>query len=236
MVEQVLRLADRPIRTIMTHRRELVWLSVDDSADEVRRKLDDNGYSRLLVCESTLDNCLGYVRARTIVDRLLKQTPLELRSLIREPLRVNPQLKTLELMARFRRARPHIALVTDEYGTTLGLVTPADVLETIAGQLADDVADRSQIVRRDENSWLVDAQVELHDLERVLGAGGLATKSEFTTLAGLLLEHAKRIPLAGEVMMVNGWRLEVIDLDGNRIDKVLITPLSGRPGSGPKHR
>ena len=98
------------------------------------------------------------------------------------------------------------------------------------------MADRSQIVRRDENSWLVDAQVELHDLERVLGAGGLATKSEFTTLAGLLLEHAKRIPLAGEVMMVNGWRLEGIDLDGNRIDKVLITPLSGRPGSGPKHR
>jgi putative hemolysin len=226
MVEQVLRLADRPVRTIMTHRRDIVWLDVGDSEEAVRRKVADNGYSRLLVCEQTLDNCLGYVRARALVDRLIVQAPLDLHSLIREPLRVNPELKTLVLMARFRRARPHLALVTDEYGTTLGLVTPADVMGTIAGQLPDDVAAEPRVVRRDRDSWLVDAGIELHDLERAVGAGGLATKYPFMTLAGLVLENLKRIPLVGEVMVVNGWRLEVMEVDNNRIERVLASRLS----------
>jgi putative hemolysin len=226
MVEQVLRLADRPVRTIMTRRQDIVWLDVHDPEDAVRRKIADNGYSRLLVCEQTLDNCLGYVRARTLVDRLIEQAPLDLRSLIREPLRVNPELKTLVLMARFRRARPHLALVTDEYGTTLGLVTPADVMETIAGQMPDDVATEPRVIRRDRDSWLVDASIELLDLERFVGAGGLAAKNPFMTLAGLVLETLKTIPLVGEVVVVNGWRLEVTDVDGNRIKRVLASRLS----------
>jgi len=178
----------------------------------------------LLVCEETLDNCLGYVRARALVDRLIERAPLDLRSLIRGPLRVNAELKTLVLMARFRRARPHLALVTDEYGTTLGLATPADVMESIAGQLPDDVAEQPQVIR-ERDSWLVDAGVELHDLERAVGAGGLATKWPFMTLAGLVLEHLKRIPLVGEIIVVNGWRLEVIAVGSTRIERVLVSRL-----------
>jgi len=225
MVEQVFRLADRPVRTIMTRRRDIVWLDVHDPEAEVRRKIANNTYSRLLVCEETLDNCLGYVRARALVDRLIEQAPLDLRSLIREPLRVNAELKTLVLMARFRRARPHLALVTDEYGTTLGLVTPADVMETIAGQLPDDLAAEPRVTRHDRDSWLVDAAIELHDLERAVGAGGLATKWPFMTLAGLVLEHLKRIPLVGEIIVVNGWRLEVIAVGSTRIERVLVSRL-----------
>jgi putative hemolysin len=228
MVEEVLRLADRPVRTIMTNRRDIVWLDVADSVDDVRVKIADNGYSRFLVCDGTLDDCLGYVRTRTIVDRLLGQEPLELRSMIREPLRVGPELKALELMAMFRRARPHIAMIADEYGTTLGLVTPADVLETIAGELAGDAAARAQVVRREDGSWLVDPQIELRDLERALGEGGLALRADFMTLAGLILERLERVPQPGEVLVVNGWRLEVVDLDGQRIDKVIVSRLSGR--------
>jgi len=227
MVEQVLRLADRPVRTIMTRRRDIVWLDVHDPEAEVRRKIANNTYSRLLVCEETLDNCLGYVRARALVDRLIEQAPLNLRPLIREPLRVNPELKTLVLMARFRRARPHLALVTDEYGTTLGLVTPADVMETIAGQLPDDIAAEPRVTRHNRDSWLVDAAIELHDLERAVGAGGLATKYAFMTLAGLILENLERIPLVGEVLIVNDWRLEVMEVDNNRIGRVLAQRRSG---------
>jgi magnesium and cobalt exporter, CNNM family len=223
MVEQVLKLADRPVRTIMTRRQDIVWLEVNDTEEAVRTKIADNGYSRLLVCEETLDNCLGYVRARALVDKLIERTPLDLRSLIREPLRVNAELKTLVLMARFRRARPHLALVTDEYGTTLGLATPADVMESIAGQLPDGAVEQPQVIRRDRDSWLVDARVELHDLERAVGAGGLATKWPFMTLAALVLEHLKRIPLIGEVIMVDDWRLEVIAVDSNRIERVLLS-------------
>jgi putative hemolysin len=225
MVERVLRLADRPVRTIMTRRRDIVWLDVEDTDETVRKRIAGNGYSRLLVCEQTLDNCLGYVRAPALVDRLIERAPLDLRSLIREPLRVNPELKTLVLMARFRRERPHLALVSDEYGTTLGLVTPADVMESIAGQLPEDVGAQPR-VRRDRDSWLVDAGIELHDLERAVNAGGLATKFPFMTLAGLVLEGLKRIPVVGEVMVVNGWRLEVVEVDNNRIELVLVSRLS----------
>ena len=228
MVAEVLSLADRPVRTIMTHRRDIVWLDVTDSPKDVRAKIADTGYNRFLVCDGGLDNCLGYVRTRTIVDRLLEEQPLELASMVREPLRVSAELKTLELVGRFRRARPHIALVIDEYGTTLGVVTPADVLETIAGDLADDVSARAQAVRREDDSWLVDAQIELQDLERALNAGGFATGQGFMTLAGLLLEQLQRIPQVGEVLVVNGWRLEIVDLDGNRIDKVIVSRLGGR--------
>ena len=228
MVVEVLRLADRPVRTIMTHRRDVVWLDVADEADDIRRKIADTGFSRFLVCDGGLDNFLGYVRTRAIVDRLLAGAPLDLRSMLREPLTVSPELNTLELMAMFRRARPHLAVVADEHGTILGIATPADVLETIAGELADDVATHPQILRREDGSWLVDAQVELQDFERAVGAGGLATGPEFITLAGLILDHLGRIPRAGEVLVVNGWRLEVVDLDGHRIDKVIVSRLGGR--------
>jgi putative hemolysin len=228
MVEEVLRLADRPVRTIMTHRRDIVWLDVADTVDDIRRKIADTGYGRFVVCDGGLDNVLGYVRTRAIVDRLLDGAPLDLRSMVRDPLIVSPALDTLELMAMFRRARPHLALVVDEYGTVLGIATPADVLETIAGNLADDVLASPHAVQRDDGSWLVDAQIELQDLERALGAGGLATGPGFMTLAGLILERLGRIPQLDEVIVVNGWRLEVVDLDGHRIDKVIVSALTGR--------
>lgn len=229
MVEQVLRLADRPVRTIMTRRRDIVWLDVNDSEEIVRKRIAGNGYSRLLVCDETLDNCLGYVRAHALVDRLIEGVPIDLYSLVREPLRVNPELKTLALMTSFRRERPHLALVTDEYGTTLGLATPADVMSSITGELPNDTAGRPHVIRHGDDSWFVDARIELHDLERVIGSGGLATKHAFMTLAALVLEHLKQIPLVGDVIVVNAWRLEIMEVDNNRIERVLVRNLPGAP-------
>jgi putative hemolysin len=232
MVGEVLRLADRPVRTIMTHRRDVVWLDVADTAQEVRRKIADTGFSRFPVCDGDLDENLGYVRTRAILDRLLGGEPLDLRAMLREPLTASPELKTVELMNMFRRARPHLALVADEYGTILGIITPADVLETIAGDLADEGAQQVQVVRREDGSWLVDAQVEVQDLERAVGAGGFTTGPEFVTLAGLILEHLGRIPEVGEVVIINGWRVEIVDLDGHRIDKAVLSRLPGRLSAG----
>jgi putative hemolysin len=228
MVEEVLRLADRPVRTIMTHRTAIVWLDVNDSMETVRQKIAESGFSRFPVCEGDLDHCIGYVRMRDIADRLLAGEPLEIRALAREPLTVGENLKALDLMVMFRRARPHVALVADEYGTILGIVTPTDVLETITGEFSDGTPSTSRVVQRDDGSWLVDAQIEVHDLERALDTGGLAMGAEFTTLAGLILARLGEIPEPGDVVIVNQWRLEVVDVDGNRIDKVILTRLGGR--------
>ncbi|HEX5047330.1 MAG TPA: hemolysin family protein [Gammaproteobacteria bacterium] len=229
MVEEVLRLADRPVRTIMTHRTDIVWLDVNDTAEVLRQKLAEGGYSRFPVCEGDLDHCIGYVRMRDIADRLLADQPVELPALVREPLTVGETLKALDLMAMFRRARPHVALVVDEYGSLLGIVTPTDVLETITGDFSgSDGPSDQQLVRREDGSWLADAQIELHDLERKVGGGGLAMGTQFSTLAGLILSQLGRIPQPGEVLIVNRWRIEVVDLDGQRIDKVVLTPLGTR--------
>jgi putative hemolysin len=228
MVAEVLRLADRPVRTIMTHRTDIVWLDVDDPLEVIREKIAAGGFSRFPVCQGNLDQTLGYVRMRDIADRLLANETLQLAALVREPLMISESLKALDLMVMFRRARPHVAFVADEYGTILGIVTPTDVLETITGEFAEGPDSASQAARREDGSWIVDAQIELHDLELALGAGGLAMGTEFTTLAGMILGTLGRIPQIGEVIIVNQWRLEVVDLDGNRIDKVIISRLAGR--------
>ena len=228
MVAEVLRLADRPVSTIMTHRTAIIWLDANDPLEIVREKIAAGGFSRFPVCNGDLDHCLGYVRMRDIADRLLANEPLDLASLAREPLTISENLKTLDLMGMFRRARPHVALVADEYGTILGIVTPTDVLETIAGEFSAGPESASQVVRREDGSWLVDAQIELQDLERALAAGGFAMSTEFTTLAGLILGTLRRIPQLGEVVIVNQWRLEVVDVDSNRIDKVVISRVGGR--------
>jgi putative hemolysin len=227
MLEEVLRLADRPVRTIMTHRTDIVWLEVNDSPEVIREKIAEGSFSRFPVCEGDLDHCLGYVRMRDIAEELLAGRPLDLKALVRESLTVSEGLKTLDLMVRFRRARPHVALVADEYGSILGIVTPTDVLETITGDFIDDASPSAPVVRREDGSWLVDAQIEIHDLERALEAGGMAKGGGFTTLAGLILASLGRIPQVGEVVIVNQWRLEIVDLDGHRIDKVIITRLDG---------
>jgi putative hemolysin len=212
----------------MTHRTAIAWLDVNDSADTIRQKIAEDPFSRFPLCEGDLDHCLGYVRIRDVAERLLAGQPLDLAALVREPLTVTENLKALDLMVIFRRARPHIAFVADEYGSILGIVTPTDVLETITGEFADGTPSSSQVVHREDGSWLVDAQIEIHDLERTLGAGGLAMGDEFTTLAGLILSRLGEIPEPGEVVIVNQWRLEVVDVDGNRIDKVIATHLDGR--------
>jgi putative hemolysin len=139
-----------------------------------------------------------------------------------------PELKALTLMAMFRRARPHIAVIADEYGTVLGVATPVDVLETIAGELPEDVAAGASVIKREDGSWLVDAQMELKDLAHGVGSAVPAARA-FTTLAGLILEQLRRIPRTGEVVVVNGWRFEIVDMDGARIDKVLVTRARGGP-------
>jgi putative hemolysin len=211
----------------MTHRTAIDWLDVNDSVEVIRAKIAETRRSRFPVCDGDLDRCLGYVRVGDIAERVLAGEPLSLASLVRDPHTVSENLNVLDLMVMFRRARPHIALVVDEYGNILGIVTPADVLETITGDFSRSPADAS-IVRREDGSWLVDAAVEVKDLERELGAGGLAMGTHFTTLAGLVLSRLGRIPQAGEVLIVNQWRLEVVDLDGHRIDKVVVKRLDGR--------
>jgi putative hemolysin len=229
MIDEVLSLGDRPVRSMMTHRSQVEWIEVNATLDEIREQVIEGGYGRYLICEDSLDNVLGYLRTRELIDALLGAKQLDLRAMIRDPLVVPPSTKALSLLAQFKKARPHIAIVVDEYGDLLGMITPTDILETIAGDLAGEGHDSGpSVVRREDGSFLVDGQIGMDDLEDKVGMGGLVVDERFATLARFLLEQLGHIPRAGQTLLVNGWRFEVVDMDGTRIDKVLVSQMAGQ--------
>ena len=229
MIDEVLSLGDRPVRSMMTHRSQVEWIDVAAPVPEIREQVITGGYGRYLVCEDSLDNVLGYVRTRELIDALLGHKPLDLRAMIRDPLVVPPSTKALSLLAQFKKARPHIAIVVDEYGDLLGMITPTDILETIAGDLAGEGHDATpDVVKRDDGSFLVDGQIGMDELEDKVGMGGLVIGERFATLARFLLEQLGYIPRTGQTLVVNGWRFEIVDMDGTRIDKVMVSQVAGQ--------
>lgn len=229
MIDEVLSLGDRPVRSMMTHRSQVEWIDVHASLDSVREQVVQGGYGRYLICDDSLDNVLGYVRTRELIDVLLGKRDFDLRSMIRDPLVVPPSTKALSLLAQFKKARPHIAIVVDEYGDLLGMITPTDILETIAGDLAGEGHETEpNVVKREDGSYLVDGQIGMDELEDKVGMGGLVVGERFATLARFLLEQLGAIPRTGQTLVVNGWRFEIVDMDGTRIDKVLVSQLAGQ--------
>lgn len=230
MVAEVLRLDVRPVRTVMTPRTDVVWLDVADDAATLLRKLNEGDHSRFPVCEKTLNNVVGVVAAKRLLRQLLQTGRTDIRETIVAPLIVPESMPVLELLERFKAARPHMAVVVDEYADVQGVVTPTDILETIAGEFIDEQGGPPTIIQREDGSWLVDARVELQELADRLGFGA-PDADPYVSLAAFLLRAFQRIPTEGETITVDGWRFEVADMDGRRIDKVLVLRLDRQPAN-----
>jgi putative hemolysin len=225
MIDGVLRLADRSVRSIMTPRHEMVWVDLEDSPDEIRKTIAESGCSRFPVARGELDEIQGVIQTKDMLDRMLQGGPFDVAETMRPPLVVPDGTPALKLLQTFRSAPIHLAVVVDEYGSVEGLVTPSDILAAIAGEVADvtDLANGYSIVRRDDGSWLVDAMTPIDEVERLLRLRGLRSEDDdYQTLAGFVLWHLGHLPKVAESFVENGVRYEVIDLDGNRIDKVMI--------------
>ena len=230
MIEGVLRLADRPVRSIMTPRRNVVWIDPDDDPQEIVHRVLACDFSRFLVCRGSVDEVIGVVRKKDLLNLCLTGNPLDLRSVGRQPLVVPETVSVLKTLDLFRSRPVHMAIVVDEYGSLEGVVTQTDILEAIAGDLPSftDEADDPEIVQRDDGSLLLDGMLGIDDLREALGFRKFP-EGDYSTLAGLILRLLARIPQAGEHVEFNGWRLEVVDMDGRRIDKVLASRLPGSP-------
>jgi putative hemolysin len=230
LIEGVLRLADLAVDAIMVQRGEIVWLDANMSLELQWREARGSGHSRFLVCDGALDQMQGVV---TLADlgEALRLGALLPEQHIRQPLHVPPTVSALKLLDTFRAAHVHLAVVTGEYGEILGLVTPADILRAIAGGVGDvSSLERSEAVRREDGSWLLDGQIAIHEVERLLERNDLAAGDNFNTIAGFVLWHLGRLPAVGETLSWKDLRIEVVDLDGNRIDKLLISPRPVAPG------
>jgi putative hemolysin len=231
MLEGVLRLADRPVRAIMVPRPDIVWIDIDDPEEQIRQDLIATGTSRIVVAKGgNVDEPLGVVRKKDLLAKILRGEPLDIKSSILQPLYVPESVSVLNLLNMFKIQPSHIALVVDEFGAVEGLVTPTDVLEAIAGDLAQRTPDESpEIHPRGDGSYLVDGATSLDDLDHNLGIKR-AEGDDFHTAAGLVLDALGRIPLTGERVRIGRWTVEVVDMDGRRIDKLLFTPAEPEPG------
>ncbi len=229
LVRRVLRLGDCRARALMTPQTEVVWIDVADPPEEIRRKVTESPHSQFPVCDGSLDRVVGLLRAKDLLARELAGRPLELRGLLRMPLLVYEGTPGLKVLETFRQTGTHIALVLDEYGSVEGLVTTNDVLEALVGDLPEaGVGEIAPVaVQRPDGSWLLDGTLAVDELREYVPLGELP-RGDYQTLAGLVLLVLRRIPAVSDRFDWGGFRFEVVDMDGMRVDKVLVTPLDGR--------
>jgi len=225
IIERLLRVADRSVRSIMVPRPDIVWLDITESEADIYDDIAKSGHSRFPVSRGDVDETIGIVHAKTLLDQLHKTGKVNLEAAIKTPLYVHESTNVLKLLEMFKKSLVHMAIVLDEHGTVQGIATPTDILTGIAGDLPEEEADiEPSAVQRDDGSWLMDGQMPVFEVERVLGVTGLAIDdAEYTTLAGFVLSQLGRIPSVGEKFRWKNWQFEVVDLDGRRIDKVLAT-------------
>ncbi len=224
MLESVMRLTDRSVRSIMTPRLDMVWVGADDSEAEMREAIRTSGYSRIPVARSDLKEVLGVLYAKDMLNAALTGAPLVLEKLKRPVLSVPDTTPVLRLLEQFKSSGQHMAIVIDEYGTVEGLVTVADILMAIAGALPEEGDDGDKPVKRADGSWLVDGMTPINEIEELLGLKNMQGDGDFHTLAGFMLAQMGHIPKTGDRFSWQNVGFEVIDMDGRRIDKVLIVP------------
>lgn len=228
LLEGVLRLGNRRVDAVMTARSDIVWVDVNDGPAEIAARLRDSQLSRLPVADGDLDHVIGVVRAKDMLPLLLAGGKLDLRQVMLPPSFVPETLPALKLLDLFRKKRPHVAFVLDEYGGLQGLVTIGDLVEAIVGELPEiGEASRPDAVRREDGTVLVDASVDIERFRELFVLPPLADAERglFTTVAGLVLWRLGRVPAVGEHCEWNGLRVEVVDMDGRRVDMVLVKDL-----------
>jgi magnesium and cobalt exporter, CNNM family len=223
MIGRVLRLADRPVRAIMTPRVELVWFDVEDEPAKINRTIRESGHSRFLVAKGSLDDVLGVVHVRSLLDACLAGQPLDLRTVVRPVLVVHDSMPVIRALEALRQARVSMALVVDEYGGVEGVVTVEDVLEAVVGDMPERrLNEEPAIVEREDGSLLMDGMLALDEVKLALGFDRLPDEGSYHTLAGFILAQLGRVPRESDAVAYGGWCFEVVDMDGRRIDKVLV--------------
>lgn len=222
MIERVLTLGERNVRSIMVPRVDTIWLDVNDEPEVVLQEIRESGRSRFPVCEGDVDNVIGVVHAKDLLEQQRRAGIIDLKAAVREPLYVTDTMPVLRVLENFKTSNVHLAIVVDEHGTFEGVVTPTDVLVAIAGDLPELAGEeRPEAVRREDGAWVLDGRMSIDEVERTLQLEDMDEEGDFTTLAGFMLAHLGHLPETGESFTWNGWRFEVADMDGRRIGSVI---------------
>ncbi len=223
IVERVFNLGDRNVGTIMTHRADLVWLDVNDTQDSIKEKVKEHLFNTYPVASAKFDNIEGVVHLKDLF--LSLDTPdFSLSKVIRPAHFLPENISVYNALEQFKEARMKSALVTDEFGGIQGIVTLKDIMEALIGQMPE-VGEELEIVQREDGTWLVDGQFSFYDFLDYFGMEDLYAEHDYNTLAGLVLEVLERVPRTGEKLTWLNFEFEIVDMDGVRIDKVLVRKL-----------
>jgi putative hemolysin len=226
MVEGIFDLGDRNVASLMTPRPDIIGIDLEDSPEINYQVMADAGHSFFPVFRGDLDNISGLVSVKDIWSSLASGTKPDIGKILRKPYFVPENTSILKLIEAFRESGLPIALVTDEYGGIRGLVTLHDILESIVGGVHRiERPEPPPIVQREEGSWLIDGGVVMEDLDEILPVDELPGKGSYQTLSGFIMYALQRIPSTGDYTESNQFRFEVVDMDGNRVDKVLVSSL-----------
>lgn len=221
IVERVFNLGDRNVGSIMTHRSELVWLDVNDSIGKIREKVEENLFNIYPVANEKFDNIEGVVYLKDLFGRI-DQPDFSIKQVIRPAQYVPENQSVYNALAQFKQARVKYGIVTDEFGGIQGIVTLKDIMEGLIGQVPDP-EEEQEIVQREDGTWLVDGQYSFYDFLEYFDMEDLYAEHDYNTLSGLILEILERVPKTGEKLSWLDFEFEIVDMDGARIDKVLVT-------------
>lgn len=226
IVEMALRLGDRRVSAVMTPRTQVEFLDLDDRDEEIRKRIRDSAFSRFPVVQGGEHQLAGIVQVKDLLAASLSGEPFNLRAALRSPLFLPNTVTVLRALEVFKSTGEPLALVVDEYGDLEGLVTLTDILEALVGDIPEIGQTDQRIVRREDGTWLIDGMLPLDELKQVLGVTHLPGEDpEFHTLGGYMMARLNRVPLVADRVTADGFRFEVVDMDGRRVDRVLIVPI-----------
>src|SRR6478735_5573533 len=222
IISGIVRLADRPVREVMTPRMDVDWIDIGASAEEIRQELLDNPHSRIPVADGSIENIVGVIQTRDVLAASLRGEPLDLNRLCRSAPVIPDLMDAMDALAVLRAADVPLALVHDEYGHLDGIVTPGSILAALAGTFAHDVehGEEPALVERDDGSWLISGAASADLLSDRLGVN-LPQERDYSTVAGFALSVLKHLPETGEKFRHDGWSFEIVDMDGRKIDKLI---------------
>ena len=226
-IENVFELEERNVPSSMTTRENVVFFTLKESEDSIRQKLAEYPYSKFLVCSENIDDVIGYVDAKDILVRILKnQSLLQLNeSTIRTVLTIPDTLTLSELLDRFRSSKEKFAVVINEYALVVGVITLSDIMITVMGDWVTPIEEDQQIIKRDNNSWLIEGSTPIEDMMHALTIDEMPDADNYETLAGFMMYKLRKIPRPADTVIFAGYKFEVVDVDHFKIDQLLVTRL-----------
>lgn len=221
LLEGVLALADRKVGSIMIPRQDVIWLDIEEPIEVLWQRAKESGHARFLVAREKFDNLLGMITLADLSEAV-HRGELDAERDLDPPLHIPDSISVLQLLDQFQRSSTHLAVVTDEYGEIEGITTPIDILKAIAGELPDlGSRERAEYVQREDGSWLIDGHMPIEELQQRLGRRDMGGR-DYHTVAGFVLARLGRIPKAGDTLTWRDLKIEIVDMDGVRIDKILL--------------